>query len=107
MKPLIKKKLFYLNKGYSNVAHQNLFSNFAETKGIREFEFKEEGKLKVVYDLMIIRSEKIEALAEEVGLQLSNRFFDRLKRDWRHYLENNEYNNMVSQPQSCCEPPKW
>jgi hypothetical protein len=106
MKPLIKNKLFYLNKGYSNVAHQNLFSNFAETKGIREFEFKEEGKLKVVFDLMIIRSEKIEVLVKEAGIQLSNRFFDRLRRDWRHDIENNEYNNMVSVPHSCCKPPR-
>jgi hypothetical protein len=62
MKPLIKNKLFYLNKGYSDIAHQNLLSNLAETKEVREFEFKEEGKLKVIFDLMIIRSEKIETL---------------------------------------------
>ncbi|MBT4288644.1 MAG: hypothetical protein HOD92_15060 [Deltaproteobacteria bacterium] len=106
MKPLIKNKVFYLNKDYSNIAQQNLLNNLAETKGISEFEFKQEGQLKVVFDLMIIRAEKIELLVNDAGIQMSNRLFDRLRRDWRHFLENNEYDNMVSVPRSCCKLPK-
>ena len=106
MKPLIKNKVFYLNKDYSNIAQQNLLNNLAETKGISEFEFKQEGQLKVVFDLMIIRAEKIELLVNDAGIQMSNRLFDRLRRDWRHFLENNEYDNMVSVPRSSCKLPK-
>jgi hypothetical protein len=106
MKALIKNKLFYLNKEYSNVARQNITSNLSETKGIHEFEFNEAGQLKITFDLMVIRAEIIELLIKDAGIELSNRFFDRLRRDWRHYLEKNEYDNMVSVPHSCCKPPR-
>ena len=106
MKPLIKNKLFYLNEDYSKVAYQNTLSSLSETNGIYEFEFKEPGRLKVVFNLMTIRAEEIESLVKESGILLSERFFDRFRRDWRHYLEKNEYDNIIIEPHSCCKPPR-
>ena len=75
-------------------------------KGIEEVDFDQNNKiLTISYNLELIRLEKIEKILSEKGIQLDNSFFDKLKRNWYHYTEQNELDNLHFEP-TCCSNPK-
>ena len=64
-------------------------------------------KLQLKYDLLQVTEVQIEQSLSEIGVQLGEDWFDRLRRAWVHELENNELDNLSTPSRPCCNraPP--
>ncbi len=62
--------------------------------------------LKLEYDLRKIKFEVIEKSIKELGLKLSQKFFQRCKRGMAKFTEQNELDNLNAPLSSCCDDPK-
>lgn len=61
------------------------------------------GSLTVTYDLLKIESKRIEDAITLNGTQLRpHSFFQRIKRGFVHFLEENERDNYKARPSGCC-----
>lgn len=78
-----------------------------EKKGIIEVRLDEKKKVIYVdYDLLKVTFEEIEKRISNSGISLSNNLFDRWKRSWTRFTEQNELDNLSAKPTSCCGDPK-
>lgn len=75
-------------------------------KGINQvsLDFKE-NNVSVEYDLLKASEGGIEKKMAEMGFVLDNGLWQRFKRGWTHYTEENERDNLKAKPHSCCEDP--
>ena len=64
------------------------------------------GYVEVEYDLRKINFEKIESAMKELGVELSKKITEKLKRGMAKFTEQNELDNLAATPSSCCEDPK-
>jgi hypothetical protein len=64
------------------------------------------GVLKLTYDLQKIKFEQIEKSITDIGLKISQRFLERVKRGMAKYTEQNELDNLNTPLSSCCNDPK-
>jgi copper chaperone CopZ len=62
--------------------------------------------LRLNYDLRKTKFEVIEKSIKELGLNLSQKFFQRLKRGMAKFTEQNELDNLNAPLSSCCDDPK-
>ena len=63
------------------------------------------GRLAVRYNLKLITMEKIESVLAEQGYAWPNSFWQRSKRNWLHYTEQNELDNANVPDAPCCSHP--
>ena len=75
-------------------------------RGINQvrLDFKE-NNVSVEYDLLKVSEEDIEKKMAEMGFVLNSGLWQRFKRGWIHYAEENERDNLRAKPHSCCEDP--
>ena len=57
----------------------------------------------VEYNLLQCCEEAIEKWMEKIGFVLDDSLFQRIKRGWIHYTEENERDAMSYKPHSCCD----
>ncbi len=62
--------------------------------------------LRLKYDLRKTKFELIENPIKELGLKLSQKFFQRFKRGMAKFTEQNELDNLNAPLSSCCNDPK-
>lgn len=62
--------------------------------------------LRLEYDLRKTKFEVIERSIKELGLKLSQKFFQRLKTGMAKFTEQNELDNLNAPLSSCCDDPK-
>ncbi len=75
-------------------------------KGVKEFNYNQPDRiLTISYDLELVMLIKIEEILQKQGIQIDNTFFEKMKRGWNHYTEQNELDNLHLNP-SCCSNPK-
>ncbi|MBF0590079.1 MAG: heavy-metal-associated domain-containing protein [Magnetococcales bacterium] len=59
----------------------------------------------VTYDLQQVRIQEVEKLLTEIGYPLDGGFLQRKKRDWIHFTEQNEIDNLNHVAHCCSKPP--
>ncbi len=75
--------------------------------GLLEVRLDEQEKVIIVeYDLAKVTFEQIEKWLEDSEIALSKSLFDRWKRGWTKFTEQNELDSLSAKPTSCCEDPK-
>ncbi len=62
-------------------------------------------RLDIRYDLEKINMARIEDILQHTGVNLSQSFWARLKRNWSHYTEENELENHRAPAMPCCSHP--
>ncbi|NIM57974.1 MAG: hypothetical protein GTO16_03395 [Candidatus Aminicenantes bacterium] len=67
---------------------------------------KKNGILLVEYELQKINFKTMEKLFSELGIELSNKWKEKLKRGMVKFKEQNELDNLSIKPHSCYEDPK-
>lgn len=61
---------------------------------------------KLELNMKKINFETVEKILRELGLRLSSRLGERIKRWMAKFTEQNELDNLASHPVSCCTDPK-
>jgi len=104
---IVKSKTF-------DFSHVNDFSNaehyadvLRQQPGVLEVTpDHEKGQLAVRYNLKLINMEKMENVLAEQGYAWPNSFWQRTKRNWLHYTEQNELDNANVPDAPCCSHPE-
>jgi hypothetical protein len=79
----------------------------SKREGILKVRLDDQEKvISVEYDLMKVSFEEIEKWISDSGISLPNNLFDRWKRGWTRFTEQNELDNLSAKPTSCCDDPK-
>ena len=79
---------------------------FSGRDGIKEVQFNSNNKvLKMTYNLESIMLKKIEQLLYNEGIHIDAGFGQKIKRNWQHFTEQNELDNLHVSP-TCCTNPK-
>lgn len=107
VEPLIKKRKIAV-VGIKDQLNVNRIKNDLEKKeGIIEVDVDEaKGYVEVEYDLRKINFEKIEKSIDKMGIDLSKKITEKLKRGMAKFTEQNELDNLTATPSSCCEDPR-
>jgi len=75
--------------------------------GVSEVRLDEQCKvISVEYDLLKVTFEEIEKWLVDSNIIFSKGFLDRWKRGWSKFTEQNELDNLLAKPTSCCDDPK-
>lgn len=61
-------------------------------------------KISIEYDLLKATLEFIESEIKKLGYKLSQKWFERIKRNTAHYTEQNEIDNLHTKPVCCSNP---
>ncbi len=61
--------------------------------------------ISIEYDLLKVTQEDIEKRIMDLGLVLDMGLWQRFKRGWIHFTEENERDNLTAKAHSCCEDP--
>lgn len=97
-----KIKLSHSSSGW----FEKIKKSFSEMDGVQQFQFDGTSKmLSISYDLELVMLKKIEETINDLGIQLDNSFFQRMKRGWQRFTEQNELDNLHVNP-TCCSDPK-
>ncbi len=59
----------------------------------------------VTYDLYRVRAQEVEKILAEIGYPPDPGLFHRTKRDWLHFTEQNEVDNLKHVAHCCSKPP--
>lgn len=107
VEPLIKKRKIAV-VGIKDQLNVNKIKNDLREKiGIIEVDVDEaKGYVEVEYDLRKINFEKIEKSIDKMGIDLSKKITEKLKRGMAKFTEQNELDNLTATPSSCCEDPR-
>lgn len=74
--------------------------------GVVKVESKwQKGLVTITYDLQKTRIQEVERLLTEIGYPPQNGYFARKKRDWIHFTEKNELDNLKHVGHCCSKPP--
>ena len=83
-----------------------LADELKEIKGIGQVNIDlHASSISVEYDLLKVSQYDIEERMVEVGFVLDNGLWQKFKRGWAHFAEENERDNLTAKPHSCCEDP--
>ncbi|MBU4330665.1 MAG: hypothetical protein KKB53_09220 [Acidobacteria bacterium] len=78
-----------------------------EKNGITEVRIDEQKMvISVKYDLLRVNFTEIEKWLESSDISFSKGLFERWKRGWAKFTEQNELDNFSEKPTSCCDDPK-
>lgn len=88
---------------------KNMIELADELKGVKgisqvNVDFKD-NNVSVEYNLLKVSQYDIEKRMVEVGFVLDNGFWQKFKRGWAHFAEENERDNLTATHSSCCEDP--
>lgn len=72
--------------------------------GVEQIEV-EGDQISLTYDLLQCTVGQVEECLKQAGVRLGEGWSDRLKRGWMKYKEENELDNLVTQPGACCNRP--
>ena len=78
----------------------------SELQGVGKVDSEwKKGEVTVTYDLHKTRIQDVEKLLSDIGYPPASGFFARKKRDWVHFTEKNEVDNLKHQAHCCSKPP--
>ncbi len=65
-----------------------------------------QGLVTVTYDLHVTRLNEVEKILVDIGYSLADGFMATRKREWQHYTEKNEMDNLKHVAHCCSKPPQ-
>jgi len=102
-----KRKIKIVFENNEMVVGKRVKNALCERDGIVEVQIDRQRKvISVEYDLMKVTFEEIEKWLVDSEIFISNGLFDRWKRGWTRFTEQNELDNLSAKPTSCCDDPK-
>jgi hypothetical protein len=104
MESAIKKRTLTLQNVCSQAQLNSAAISLSEMEGILDVSTRAINKLVVEYNLIKVNLFRIETLLEDLRIPASKSFFQKFKRGWIHFTEENEVQNLQSVPLDCCTP---
>lgn len=102
----LKCRKFKLNQPLTPTQSEKVSEELGLLMGIKQVDIQRQA-IAITYDLRQCRAEQIEVCLAGTGIKLGEGWSDRLRLGWIHYTEENELDNLVTQPGACCNhPPK-
>jgi hypothetical protein len=101
MKELIKKRVVPLNNMSRDHSMGNLIDSLNQCSGIKSVSIDNKNRLHITYDLLKVNLNAIQSSVESAGYSFAVSLWQRFKRGWMSFTEENEYNNMTGS-HSCC-----
>lgn len=105
--PLVKKRKIAVSgiKDQSNT--QRIKEELGRKDGIVAVDVdKTKGYVGIEYDLLKINFEMIEKSLDKMGVELSKKITEKIRRGVAKFTEQNELDNLKATPSSCCEDPR-
>lgn len=104
---LIKERKLKIDRKRNQINGNVIMDSLKEKEGILTVNNENQGDvIRIEYDLKKINFDTIEALLNQLGIILSTKWSERLKRGMAKFTEQNELDNLTATPTSCCEDPK-
>lgn len=102
----IKRKNIRFQKEPADKTPERLEEELKKIKGVNKAEVDfGSGEISVEYDLLNVTQEDIERHIINLGFVLDMGLRERFKRGWIHFTEENERDNLLTKPHSCCTDP--
>jgi copper chaperone CopZ len=102
----IKHQKIRFQEGPNNKSMIELADELKGIKGVHQVSIDfQESNVSVEYDLLKVSQHDIENKMVKIGFALDNGFWQKFKRGWAHFTEENERDNLTTNPHSCCEDP--
>jgi copper chaperone CopZ len=105
MNEIIKKRTIHVSGMNCEGCERTIDAALSEVDGIKAVKADKTGSVYVEYNLRRINLEAIEKIISDLNYEITNGFFNRLKREWIHFTEQNERDNLSSVSYSCCVDP--
>lgn len=106
MKEIIKKRDIHVEEMTCGGCERNIDETLSAIDGVKDVKVDRKGSVHIKYDLMKVNLQCIEEKIKEINFRLGTGFFDRLKRGFINFTEENERGNMNAAPHSCCTIPE-
>lgn len=100
----LKCRKFRLDQPLTPTQSEKVSNELGLLMGINEVDVQSQA-IAITYDLRQCRAEQIEACLSGAGIKLGEGWSDRLRLGWIHYTEENELDNLTTQPGACCNHP--
>jgi copper chaperone CopZ len=105
MREIIKKRTIHVTGMTCEGCEATIDTALSEIDGIKAVKSDKSGRVYVAYNLRKINLEAIEELISGLNFEITNGFFNRLKREWIHFIEQNERDNLSTVSYACCVDP--
>ncbi len=103
-KVVMKHRRFQLEKVVAGLQHERLQFALKQLMSVEDISI-DGCTISMTYNLLEINARQIESALRDAGMQLSNSWWQRLKRNWIHYTEENELDNLTTAASACCNRP--
>ena len=103
-KALIKRGRLEFQDELSDAMQQKIRQTVAAMMGIHDVSVSAR-RMNVVYDLMQVTSEQIEARLMAADVSLDKNWQQRMRLAWHHYTEENELDQLAAPGAPCCNRP--
>lgn len=101
---VIKTKRIRLSEPQTPESALSIKENLQQLMGVKEIELQ--GRtLQIRYDLIQATFAQIEDAIKEFGDVLDNAWWQRFRRGWTRYTEDNELRNLATPQGACCNRP--
>lgn len=105
MEEIIKKRTIHVSGMTCEGCERTIDNALSEIDGIKAVKADKTGRVYVEYNLRRINLEAIERVIADLNYEITKGFFNRLKREWIHFIEQNERDNLSTVSYSCCVDP--
>ena len=105
--PLIRKRKIKIVPVNLETIGKRVKDALCKKNGITEVLIDEQKMvISVEYNLLKVNFTEIEKWLECSDISFSKGLFERWKRGWAKFTEQNEFDNFSERPTSCCDDPK-
>ena len=101
---IIKRRVFALEQPLSGLQREGLKAALSQLMSVRNLHIDAD-RVSIDYNLLEISASQIEAALEQAGARMGSGWAARLKRNWIHYTEENELDNLAAGDTACCNKP--
>jgi len=101
---IIKERKFRVGKALEAEQVEHIQSTLMDLMGIQRVDINGD-RIDVVYDLLEVSVQHIQAVLEDIGVALGPTWAARLKLAWIEYVEENELDNLSLNAPACCNKP--
>jgi copper chaperone CopZ len=105
MGEIIKKRTIHVSGMTCEGCEATIDNTLSKIDGIKAVKADKTGRVYVEYNLRNINLEAIEKIISDLNYEITNGFFNRLKREWIYFIEQNERDNLSAVSYSCCVDP--
>ncbi len=102
----IKHRKIRFKKTSEGKSREELVEVLKGLKGVTDARIDHDKKeVSIEYDLLKTSQQEIERLMVDHGFVLDDGIWERFRRGWIHFTEENDRDNLTAKAHSCCEDP--